>query len=114
MSHCWKSLPSPLSDQIYLKSLKSQNISVEGSNWMSLIPDSMRLSNITIPGTHNTMTYRLGEVPIGGVEGWAQNQYASLVDQLRMGIRFLDIRMRHVGHPILYLPWRVLHWASLW
>ena len=48
-------------------------------------------------GTHNSMTYSLGDVPIGGVEGWAQNQYASLEDQLRMGIRFLDIRLKHVG-----------------
>jgi len=97
MSNCMKSLPSPIADKAYLESLESQNISAEGASWMSQIPDSRILSHITIPGTHNSMTYSLGDVPIGGVEGWAQNQYASLEDQLRMGIRFLDIRLRHVG-----------------
>ena len=43
------------------------------------------------------MTYGLGELPIGGVQGWAHNQYASLQVQLSMGVRFLDIRLRHVG-----------------
>jgi len=97
MTSCVTSLPSPISDRLYLNSLESQNISFEGSSWMSRIPDFRILSNITIPGTHNSMTYSLGDVPIGGVEGWAQNQYASLEDQLRMGVRFLDIRLRHVG-----------------
>jgi len=97
VSNCLTSLPSPITDRVYLKNLKSQNISIEGSSWMSLIPDSRILSDITIPGTHNSMTHSLGDVPIGGVEGWAQNQYASLEDQLRMGIRFLDIRLKHVG-----------------
>jgi len=97
MTSCVTSLPSPISDRLYLNSLESQNISLEGSSWMSRIPDFRILSNITIPGTHNSMTYSLGDVPIGGVEGWAQNQYASLEDQLRMGVRFLDIRLRHVG-----------------
>ena len=52
MSNCMKSLPSPIADKAYIESLKSQNISIEGSSWMSLIPDSRILSHITIPGTH--------------------------------------------------------------
>ena len=43
-------------------------------------------------GTHNSMAYI--DVPI---KGWVLNQYASLDDQLKMGIRFLDIRLKNVG-----------------
>merc|ERR1712179_232546 len=57
MSNCMKSLPSPIADKAYLESLESQNISAEGASWMSQIPDSRILSHITIPGTHNSMTY---------------------------------------------------------
>ena len=45
------------------------------------------------------MTYDVSEVNIGGLGGvqrWAQNQFASLEDQLDMGVRFIDIRLRHV------------------
>merc|ERR1712179_207408 len=66
MSNCMKSLPSPIADKAYLESLESQNISAEGASWMSQIPDSRILSHITIPGTHNSMTYSLGDVPIVG------------------------------------------------
>ena len=50
MSHCSTSLPNPVSDKLYLQSLESQTIPPDGSSWMSLIPNSRRLSNITIPG----------------------------------------------------------------
>ena len=58
MSNCMKSLPSPIADKVYLESLESQNISIEGSSWMSLIPDSRILSHITVPGT-DFLTFQL-------------------------------------------------------
>ena len=51
MSNCLASLLSPITDRVYLENLKLQKISIEGSSWMSLIPDSWILSDITIPGT---------------------------------------------------------------
>ena len=51
MSNCLASLLSPITDRVYLENLKLQKISIEGSSWMSLIPDSRILSDITIPGT---------------------------------------------------------------
>lgn len=55
---------------------------------MAAIPDDQPLSELTMPGTHNTMAV------YGGV--YAECQSWSLASQLRAGIRFLDIRLRHV------------------
>ncbi|XP_005927608.1 1-phosphatidylinositol phosphodiesterase [Haplochromis burtoni] len=57
--------------------------------WMASIPDDRLLSEITMPGTHNTMAL------YGGV--YAECQTWNLASQLRAGVRFLDIRVRHVN-----------------
>lgn len=58
-------------------------------SWMASVPDDLPLSEITMPGTHNTMAV------YGGV--YAECQTWSLASQLRAGVRFLDIRLRHVN-----------------
>lgn len=57
-------------------------------SWMASIPDDQPLSEITLPGTHNTMAL------FGGV--YAECQTWSLASQLRAGVRYLDVRVRHV------------------
>lgn len=57
-------------------------------SWMASIPDDQPLSEVTVPGTHNTMAL------YGGV--YAECQTWSLESQLRAGVRFLDVRVRHV------------------
>ncbi|XP_020516890.1 1-phosphatidylinositol phosphodiesterase [Labrus bergylta] len=57
-------------------------------SWMASIPDDQPLSEVTMPGTHNTMAL------YGGV--YAECQTWSLASQLRAGVRFLDVRVRHV------------------
>ncbi|XP_026203253.1 phosphatidylinositol-specific phospholipase C [Anabas testudineus] len=57
-------------------------------SWMSSIPDAQLLSKVTMPGSHNTMAL------YGGI--YAECQSWSLASQLRAGIRFLDIRVRHM------------------
>ncbi|KAM4631283.1 1-phosphatidylinositol phosphodiesterase [Polymixia lowei] len=57
-------------------------------SWMAGIPDSWPLSEITMPGTHNTMALYGGAL--------AECQSWSLASQLRAGVRFLDVRVRHV------------------
>ncbi|KAJ0003401.1 hypothetical protein NQD34_008499, partial [Periophthalmus magnuspinnatus] len=58
-------------------------------SWMSYLPDDQPLSEVTMPGTHNTMAL------FGGV--YAECQTWSLASQLRAGVRFLDVRVRHVN-----------------
>lgn len=57
-------------------------------SWMASIPNERPLSHVTMPGTHNTMAL------YGGV--YAECESWSLASQLKAGIRFLDIRVRHV------------------
>ncbi len=52
--------------------------------WMTALPDRLSLSEITIPGTHDSATR--------GAPRIARCQDMTLLEQLRAGIRFLDIR----------------------
>ena len=57
-----------------------------GQKWMSYMSDNSRLSELTIPGTHNTCAY----------QSLAKCQSIPLRNQLNAGVRFLDIRCRHI------------------
>jgi 1-phosphatidylinositol phosphodiesterase len=56
-------------------------------NWMEEIDDNLLLSQITIPGTHDTCALYGGDLPIC--------QTLSIIDQLKHGVRALDITCRH-------------------
>lgn len=58
------------------------------SNWMQDIPDTAKLSDLSIPGTHDSGS-RYGGVAI-------ENQVMTISQQLNAGIRYLDIRVRHI------------------
>ncbi len=58
-----------------------------GFNWMSKVDGSKLLSELTIPGTHDTAGRYGGDLLI--------TQTRTLLQQLTSGIRFLDIRCRH-------------------
>ncbi|EJR28524.1 phosphatidylinositol-specific phospholipase C domain-containing protein [Bacillus cereus] len=57
-------------------------------DWMRSIRDDIRLNELSIPGTHDTMSNGYG----GDI---AQTQSLTLQNQLSAGIRFLDIRCRY-------------------
>jgi 1-phosphatidylinositol phosphodiesterase len=58
------------------------------NEWMASIPDLVRLSELSLPGTHDTMSFYGGDA--------VQTQSMPLVIQLKTGLRVLDIRTRHV------------------
>jgi 1-phosphatidylinositol phosphodiesterase len=55
-------------------------------SWMSEIPDETLLSNITVPGTHDSCA--CSNIP------FVRTQYLSISKQLDAGIRFFDLRCR--------------------
>lgn len=55
------------------------------SDWMSSLRDGVKLSQLSIPGTHDTMALHWGDA--------VQTQSMPLDAQLRSGIRALDIRL---------------------
>ena len=58
-------------------------------DWMKDIPDETALKDINIPGSHDTMAL----YSIGNLAG--QCQSLTLEEQLNVGIRFLDIRLKN-------------------
>ncbi|BCU75648.1 phosphatidylinositol-specific phospholipase C [Luteolibacter sp. LG18] len=63
---------------------------VTGHDWMKAVPDDTRLSALSIPGTHDS------GATVEPVPGTAKCQDLSIADQLNAGVRFLDIRCRHL------------------
>lgn len=60
-----------------------------GNNWLTGIDGGLRLSQISIPGTHDS------GARFEPVAGTAKCQNATIAEQLDFGVRLLDIRCRH-------------------
>lgn len=89
---------------------------VTASNWMSCLPDDLYITDLSIPGTHDS-----GTAHTATCNSSAQCQQLSIHDQMYSGIRYFDLRigpdMRIVHGPTncqfngdgLYLD-RVMNW----
>ncbi len=64
---------------------------MDSTNWLSLLQDSIPLSLINIPGTHDSSTQFVTLSP------FSRCQNKSIGQQLEIGIRFLDIRLELKG-----------------
>jgi len=60
----------------------------EASNWMKRVPDQMKINEMSIPGTHDSMAYK-GVIPTI----YVICQSIDLQNQLAHGVRFFDIRL---------------------
>ncbi len=81
-----KSVPS---EQYMLSSVSFEADMEDRSEcWMSFLKDDVRLSEVSIPGTHDSATYNTHI-------GWAKCQYSNsdIVSQLKMGVRYFDLRV---------------------
>ncbi|HDR7608266.1 TPA: phosphatidylinositol-specific phospholipase C [Bacillus mycoides] len=68
----------------------AENIGYINKDWMGILPDNKKISELSIPGTH-------GSIALHGVTGadrWVINQRMTVTTQLNSGIRYLDIRAR--------------------
>ncbi len=65
---------------------KTNQVILSSKTWLKNIPDNTLISKISIPGTHNTMTY---DTPVP----YIQCQTMELEEQLNNGIRFFDWRL---------------------
>ncbi|HWR00405.1 MAG TPA: phosphatidylinositol-specific phospholipase C domain-containing protein [Chlorobaculum sp.] len=65
------------------------------SDWMRAFPGK-RLYEMLLPGTHDSTTYRFAEAAL--VTNWAQTQTFTIYEQLKGGIRYLDIRVSNEKH----------------
>ena len=68
--------------------LNNRTSSKKYADWLSTIDDSTSLRNVSLPGSHDTMAlYSIGDLA-------GQCQTLSLDEQLNIGVRFLDIRLK--------------------
>jgi len=63
-----------------------------GHNWMAALGDDKYLHELSIPGTHDS-----GALVDGLYRGTAKCQNLTIHQQLNAGVRFLDIRCRHLN-----------------
>lgn len=63
-------------------------------NWMGSLDGSLKLNQITIPGTHNSATQHCA------LPRLARCQHTSIAEQLSNGFRFLDIRLLCKGREL--------------
>ena len=59
------------------------------ANWMAAVPDNMLLTQLTIPGTHDSASLYENATSLG----FAKTQDLNLGQQLNLGVRFFDIRL---------------------
>lgn len=64
------------------------------SYWMSKLPDHMKLRNLILPGTHSSNSNSLKKPKLS--VPFSQCQKTTLVEQLKMGVRFFDMRYGQV------------------
>lgn len=67
----------------------------ELSRWMYQVDDSASLSDLTIPGTHDSGAKH------ESFGGTAKCQNLTIREQLDLGVRYLDIRLRHYGDSLV-------------
>ena len=79
---------------------------VSRCSWMGDISDNARVTTLSIPGTHDSCS-------IDGPLGFAKTQNLDLADQLRAGIRFLDIRLAHYQEN-LFAHHNAVHMGKSW
>ena len=77
----------------------------EGQNWMSKIDGKESISDLSIPGTHDSAASPCAEID-KLICPWTQTQYWSILGQLEAGIRYFDLRCRHYhnGCPLHHGP----------
>lgn len=91
---------------VILVTLLSINIypqTVDVENWMNLLNDTTAISDISIPGSHNSCTFNTSS-------SFSKCQTYNLEKQLNMGVRYLDLRFTlKKGKLIMYHGWDNLH-----
>ena len=83
----------------YQKTLDSYNFDYEGetvtsSDWMTKLPDTAYVSDLTIPGAHDATTCNISASPFAGAY---RCQQFYMPDLLELGVRYFDLRIYKDG-----------------
>lgn len=67
--------------------VEKTHVPLDVKNWMRYLPNDMPISEINMPGTHDSGTTHID------LHNWARCQALDLKDQMGMGMRVFDIRL---------------------
>ncbi|WP_033178824.1 phosphatidylinositol-specific phospholipase C domain-containing protein, partial [[Mycoplasma] anseris] len=87
----------------------SHNITHDLSDWMSDLNDKKLLSDLNIPGTHDSAMFDCVGAACTFGKWYALTQGANFAEQLKLGIRFFDLRLTR--NPELWMAHGVV-WAN--
>ena len=74
--------------------LRQKTSSTKYADWISKLDNNLSLREINMPGSHDTMAlYSIGDLA-------GQCQSLSLKDQLNLGVRFIDIRLKEENNKL--------------
>ncbi|SFW22894.1 phosphatidylinositol-specific phospholipase C [Chitinophaga sancti] len=85
-------LPAPQLQNTVAATNTTAAVTVASNSWMTALADNTNIAAISIPGTHDS------GARVEPVSGTAKCQDLSIADQLEAGIRYLDIRCRHIDN----------------
>lgn len=66
------------------------NLNYRNSDWMSALDGAKRVRQLSLPGTHDSLSFHGGDI--------VRTQSLSLRTQLEAGIRAFDVRTRHIDN----------------
>lgn len=75
---------------------KISRSSIRRPDWMASVPGGRLLSELSLPGTHDSATYHTSSV----ANTWTVTQNFSILAQLNMGVRYLDVRLRYADNEL--------------
>jgi len=81
-------------DKDYFFDCKTRSFTTN-KDWMRLIPDHAKITELSIPGTHDTASLHGGGAPWHVIA-----QSLTVSKQLDAGIRYLDVRPRHFNNQL--------------
>ena len=91
--NCCVGRPSPAATPLLAEATPRRS-NQRQEEWLSEYQAKRVLDLWVIPGTHHSGVQRPKKRVSQAVWGWAQTQDASIAEQLRFGVRFLDFRVR--------------------
>lgn len=87
-----------------------RSVEAPSSSWMSSLMDITPITELNIPGTHDSVSIFDHALPPWDFAPWVETQKLTITQQLEFGVRFLDLRMKLDERDRL---WMVHKWAPL-
>lgn len=73
----------------------NSNTNLENRSWMKYLNDNKKITEINIPGTHDSAMFDGYGIAYFFAKSWSKTQSKNFDEQLKQGIRFFDLRINY-------------------